>query len=391
MATVLHLITDLDTGGAEQMLTRLVLRLDPSRHRSIVVSMTGAGVLSPALARAGIELYSLGMRRNWPDPRGLARLVRLLRRVRPGIVQTWLYHADLLGSAARAAAGLSCRLYWNIRCTETLDADMIRRLLVWASRTPDIVIVNSLAGKRFHEAIGYRPRRWVHIPNGCDTAAFAFNAPGRQSVREEWAVTSDMVAIGLPARYHPMKDHNNFLGAAARLAASRPEAVFILAGPGIDPLNKPLAAAIAAHGLSDRIRLLGNRDDMVRVYSALDIATLSSAFGEGCPNVLVEAMSCGVPCVATDCGDAAEVLGPDSVVVPPRDPQALAAAWERLIASGPAARKTIGAQARNRIVQRYDLGVIAAQYDALYARDLAGEAQVEPAASFRFPPRRPTR
>ncbi|HEY2538969.1 MAG TPA: glycosyltransferase [Stellaceae bacterium] len=391
MATVLHLITDLDTGGAEQMLTRLVLRLDPGRHRSVVVSMTGGGVLSPALARAGIELFSLDMRRNWPDPRGLVRLVRLLRRVRPGIVQTWLYHADLLGLAARAAAGLSCRLYWNIRCTETLDADMIRRLLVWASRTPDIVVVNSLAGKRFHEAIGYRPRRWVHIPNGCDTAAFRFDAPGRRSVRDEWAISPDMVAIGLPARYHPMKDHNNFLGAAARLAAGHPEAVFILAGPGIDPLNKPLAEAIAARGLGDRVRLLGNRRDMVQVYSALDIATLSSAFGEGCPNVLVEAMSCGVPCVATDCGDAAEVLGPDGVVVPPRDPQALAAGWERLVAIGPAARQSLGAQARDRIMQRYDLGVIAAQYDALYARDLAGDAQVEAAASLRFPPRRPTR
>jgi glycosyltransferase involved in cell wall biosynthesis len=391
MATVLHLITDLDTGGAEQMLARLVLRLDPRRHRSVVVSMTGAGVLSPTLARAGIELFSLEMRRNWPDPRGLARLVRMLRRVRPDIVQTWLYHADLLGLAARAAAGLSCRLYWNIRCTETLDADTIRRLLVWASRTPDIVIVNSLAGRRFHESIGYRPRRWVHIPNGCDTAAFRFDATGRQLVREEWGLAPDIVAIGLPARYHPMKDHANFLGAAARLAASRPEAVFILAGPGINPSNKPLAAAIAAHGLSDRIRLLGNRDDMVRVYSALDIATLSSAFGEGCPNVLVEAMSCGIPCVATDCGDAAEVLGPDGVVVPPRDPQALAAGWERLVASGPTVRQRLGAQARNRIVRRYDLGVIAAQYDALYAGDLAGDGQVEPAAALRFPPRRPTR
>jgi glycosyltransferase involved in cell wall biosynthesis len=329
--------------------------------------MTGPGLLSPALAQAGIELFSLEMRRNWPDPRGLARLVRLLRRVRPGIVQTWLYHADLLGWTARALARHSCRLFWNIRSTETLDADMIRGLLAWLSRAPDAVIVNSLAGKRFHEEIGYHPRRWVHIPNGCDTAVYRFDATGRQSTRGEWGLAPGTVAIGMPARYHPMKDHDNFLVAAARLAARRPEAVFILAGPGVDHRNAALAAAIARHGLTDQVRLLGNRGNMVQVYSALDIATLSSAYGEGCPNVLLEAMSCGVPCIATDCGDAALVLGPIGVVVPPRDPRALAAGWERLVALGERGRQALGEKARERIVERYDLGSIAAKYEALYA------------------------
>jgi glycosyltransferase involved in cell wall biosynthesis len=366
MTTVLHLITDLDTGGAEQMLTRLVLRLNP-RHRSVVVSMTGPGVLSPALAQAGIELLSLDMRRNWPDPRGLTRLIRLLRRVRPGIVQTWLYHADLLGWTARALARQSCRLFWNIRSTETLDADMIRRLLAWLSRAPDAVVVNSLAGMRFHEAIGYHPRRWVHIPNGCDTTVYRFDAAGRQSTREKWGLVPGMVAIGMPARYHPMKDHDNFLAAAARLATCRPETAFILAGPGADRGNAMLAADIARYGLTDRVHLLGNRDNMVQVYSALDIATLSSAYGEGCPNVLLEAMSCGLPCVATDCGDAALVLGPIGMVVPPRDPIKLAAGWERLVALGDRARQALGGQARERILELYDLGSIAAKYEALYA------------------------
>lgn len=366
MATILHLITDLDTGGAEQMLAGLVARLDRRRHRSVVVSMTGPGTLAPVLARAGIELFSLDMRRGWPEPKGLVRLVAILRRVRPSIVQTWLYHADLLGLLGQRLATVSCRLFWNIQCTETADSSVVRRLLMWSSRAPDVVIVNSLAGRRFHEALGYRPRRWVHIPNGCDTTAFRFDARGRQLLRDELEITDDMIAIGLPARYHPMKDHDNFLAAAARLAAERSNVVFILAGPGTDRLNRPLADAIAYRGLDGRVRLLGNRDDMVRVYSALDVATLSSAFGEGCPNVLVEAMSCGVPCVATDCGDAAELLGPNGVVVPPRDPQALAAAWDRLFALGPRGRQTLGWEARKRIVALYDLGSITSRYDALY-------------------------
>jgi glycosyltransferase involved in cell wall biosynthesis len=366
LATILHLITGLDTGGAELMLVRLVERLDPRRHRSVVVGMTGPGSLAPVLRRTGVEYFSLDMRRGWPDPRGLTRLMAILRRVRPEILQTWLYHADLLGLVGRALSRTSCRLIWNIQCTEMADAGALRNLLAWSSAVPDAIVVNSLAGQHFHEAQGYRPRRWVHIPNGCDTAAFSFEMTARQALRCEWRIADDMVAIGLAARYHAMKDHDNFLAAAARLAARRDDAVFVLAGAGVDGANRPLAAAIAAHGLGERVRLLGNRDDMVRVYSALDVASLSSAYGEGCPNVLVEAMSCGLPCVATDCGDAALLIGEDGLVVPPRDPEALAAAWGQLAAAGPAGRQRLGGQARRRMVTDYDVAAITARHEALY-------------------------
>jgi glycosyltransferase involved in cell wall biosynthesis len=367
LATILHLITGLDPGGAELMLVRLVRRLDPGRHRSVVVGMSGPSSLAPALRRAGVEYCSLDMRRGWPDPRGLTRLIAILRRVRPQILQTWLYHADLLGLVGRALARVSCRLIWNIQCTEMAEAGALRRLLAWSSPVPEAIIVNSHAGRRFHEAQGYRPRRWVHIPNGCDTAAFSFDATARRAQRREWLIDDGMVAIGLAARYHAMKDHDNFLAAAARLAARRGDAVFVLAGAGIDAANRSLSAAVAAHGLGDRVRLLGNRADMARVYSALDIASLSSAYGEGCPNVLVEAMACGLPCVATDCGDAALLIGEDGLVVPPRDPAALAAGWERLAALGSAGRRQLGARARERMVADYDVAAIAARYAALYS------------------------
>jgi glycosyltransferase involved in cell wall biosynthesis len=366
MDTILHLITGLDTGGAEHMLARIAMGLDRSRYRSVVVSMTGFGTVGPGLASAGIELYSLDLRRGLPDPRGLIRLARILRQVRPDILQTWLYHADLFGLVAHRFAP-ACRLFWNIQCTEVVDAGLVRRLLIWCSSVPDVVIVNSLAGQRFHQRLGYHPRRWEHIPNGCDTGVFRFDARARRSLRCELGIADGAVAIGLPARYHPMKDHANFFAAAARLSAIRPEAVFLLAGAGVERSNKPLTDLIAAHGLAKRVRLLGERDDMVRVYSALDIATLSSAFGEGCPNVLGEAMSCGVPCAATDCGDAAELIGSTGSIAPPRNPEALAAAWDRLIAVGPGGRRLMGAEARARIVRRYDLAAIVRRYEAVYA------------------------
>jgi glycosyltransferase involved in cell wall biosynthesis len=363
--TILHLITGLKTGGAEQMLARLVTRLDPARFRSVVVSMTGPGVVGPKLTEAGIELLSLDLPPGRPDPRGLLRLVRIIRTVRPDILQTWLYHADLLGLLAKPFAG-GCRLFWNIRCTESLNADFVRRVLVAGSRVPEAVVVNSAAGQRFHEGIGYRPRRWEMIPNGYDTAIFRRDEAARASLRLELGIADDAVAIGLPARYHPMKDHATFIAAAARLAASEPKAVFVLAGTGTDAGNTELTDAIAAGGLGKRVRLLGNRSDMARVYSALDIVTLSSAYGEGSPNVLGEAMSCEIVCAATDCGDAAELIGPTGPIVPPRDPEPLAAAWQGLVNLGAEGRRARGAEARRRIERLYDIGAITERYEALF-------------------------
>ena len=370
MATIVHLITGLETGGAERMLARLVTGCERQRYRSVVVSMTGPGAVGPLLERAGIALHTLGMRRGVADVRGATGLFPILRQLRPEIVQTWLYHADLLGLLARLRAP-PFALFWNIRCTETVGVAAVRKILSWCSAKPHAVIVNSLAGRRFHEQIGYRPRRWEHIPNGCDTSLFKFNEKARRDLRSELNIADSTVVVGLPARYHPMKDHVTFLAAAARLAAVRPEAVFLLIGQGVDRSNRALCQLIEAYGIAARVKLLGERADMPGVYSLLDIAALSSAFGEGCPNVLVEAMSCGIPCAATSCGDAAEILGPTGAVVPRRNSQALAAAWERLISLEPDARRSMGAEARQRILRSYDLQEIVGRYDALYSEFLA--------------------
>jgi glycosyltransferase involved in cell wall biosynthesis len=366
MATIVHLITGLETGGAELMLARLVTGIDRERHRSVVVSMTGPGIVGPALASAGIELHTLDMRRGVADLRAIMGLTRVVRQVRPDILQTWLYHADLLGSLVQRLAP-PCALFWNIRCTETLGIDVVRKLLIWSSTRPDVVVVNSSAGQRFHEQLGYRPRRWAYIPNGCDTKAFQFDAEARVNLRRELGISDHAVAIGLPARYDQMKDHANFLAAAAKLAVIRPEAVFVLIGSGVDTSNRPLSEMIEAYGIHEHLRLLGARNDMARVYSALDIATLSSAFGESFPNVLIEAMSCGIPCVATDCGDSAAILGSTGTVVPPRDPEALAEAWNELIAVGLEARRSMGDEARARIVRCFELTALVGRYDALYS------------------------
>jgi glycosyltransferase involved in cell wall biosynthesis len=260
--------------------------------------------------------------------------------------------------------GYAPRLAWNIRCSDMIGSSVVRAILSRFSARPEMVIINSLAGRRFHERIGYHPRRWEYIPNGYDTQLMRPDETARSRLRAALGIDASAIVIGMPARYHPMKDHAGFL-AAARQAAARPDIVFVLLGTGIEPGNPDLVRAIEAQGLMPRLRLLGERADMSAVYPALDIATLSSAFGEGFPNVLAEAMACGVPCVATDSGDSAEILGECGVIVPPRDPPALAEGWQRMIALGPDGRRALGARARARIVENYDLDRVVPRFETL--------------------------
>jgi glycosyltransferase involved in cell wall biosynthesis len=371
MLTVVHLITGLETGGAEGMLARLVARDDRTRLRSAVVSLTAPGMVGQAITEADVPLVSLGMRRGVPDPRGLMRLRQVLREFRPDVLQTWLYHADMLGLAAWRL-GWTPRLVWNLRCTESIESPLLRRLLARWSALPAAIVVNAHEVQGFHEALGYRPRRWIDIPNGFDTAVLRPDPDGGRRQRAALGIADGALVILLPARYHEMKDHATVLAAAARLAASHPAARFVLAGGGIDAGNRALAGAIAAHGLGESVMLLGEWRDLASLYPVADIVTLSSAFGEGFPNVLGEAMSCGIPCAATDIGGSAAIVGDAGAIVPPRDPAALAAAWERLAALGPEGRRVLGERARARIVEHYDLAAVVARYEALY-RSLAGE------------------
>ena len=383
MLTVLHLITGLEAGGAEHALLRLVARTDRRRFRPVVVSLTDCGTLGAAIEAAGTEVHALRLPAAMPSPGGLFRLHRLLRDIRPDIVQTWLYHADLLGLLLKPVANMP-HLLWNLRCSDMdlpLGRTAVLRMLGRLSRVPDGVVINSRAGQLVHQKIGYRPRRWEVIPNGFDLADLKPDAAARWELRAELGCDQGSVAIGMAARLHPMKDHATFFAAAAQLARTRPEARFVLIGAGTDCASGALRALIPAE-LDDRVTLLGERTDMPRLYAALDIVTLTSAHGEGFPNVLGEAMSCGVPCVATDVGDAAMLIGPTGAIVPPRDPETLAAAWERMVVLGEEGRRAFGQEARSRIERHYEIGAVVARYEALY-EDIASPGASPQIAAYR--------
>ena len=361
------------------MLYKLLQRMDPTAFASRVVTLTGRGAIADRIESLGIPVECLGMRRGVPEPGALWQLVRLLRRERPAVVQTWLYHSDLLGLLAGRMAGVPA-VAWNIRCsvmderyTRGLNR-MVLRLLAVLSRRPTMVIANSEAGVALHRQLGYRPRRWELVPNGFDLERFRPDAAAYRDVRQELNLAADSLLVGLIARFDPIKDHATFLQAAHRLAQSNGRVHFLLAGGDVDSHNAALRLAASAGPASERVHLLGERSDIPRLTAALDIATCSST-GEGFPNILGEAMACAVPVVTTDVGDAAKIVGDTGIVVPSRDATAFAAAIAKVLDLPSDARRTLGQRARQRIADNFDLAGVAARYAALY-REMAGRSAI---------------
>jgi glycosyltransferase involved in cell wall biosynthesis len=363
---IAHLITDLDIGGAERMLVNLIDAIRPGEAHK-VICMCGDAPLAPAIESLGTSVEGLGMRRGRPSAVGLWRAVRALRNFRPQAVQTWLYHADLLGVIVQPFID-RVPLIWNVRCAD-MDLSRYSSLTRWVrealarlSRVPATVIVNSEAGRAAHEAFGYRPRRWEVIGNGFDLERFRPSLPARAALRRRLNIPDEAPLIGMVARLDPAKDHQTLLRAATVVLAKRAEVHFYLVGPGV-PL---LASDVARAGLSHRVLLEEGRDDTPQVYAGLDLFVLTSAFGEGFPNVLGEAMASGVPCISTDVGDCRRIIGDTGLVTARGAPQELAEAILCALEWAPADRQRYGSAARARIAEIADIAIVAQRYQRLY-------------------------
>jgi glycosyltransferase involved in cell wall biosynthesis len=303
-----------------------------------------------------------------------------VRRHKPDVVQTWMYHANLMAGLAAKAAGRP-PVIWGIRQSD-LDPRVSKRSTIAVARLgarlsralPDKIVCCAENARLVHEAMGYAPERMVVIPNGFDLDRFKPDDGAKALLRRELGLPDSALLVGLAARCDPQKDHRGFLAAAALLRRGNPDARFMLCGDGIDAGNTALAGWIAEHGLGAVTHLLGPRADMPRIMAGCDAMVSASAFGEGFPNVLGEAMAAGTPCVATDVGDSRLIVGDTGAIVPPRDPAALAAALQAILSLSGAERRAQGARARARIAEHYSLDAVTARYAALYRAAIAGRA-----------------
>lgn len=370
--TIAFIITGLATGGAEMMLIKLLSAMDRRRFSPIIIALTG-GELLTRIEALDIPIYCLNLKAGSIPITSLFRLVSLLRQLQPDILQGWMYHGNLAAQIAAAFLKKKTPILWNIRGTHTeLDREKwMTATTIWLNAKlscfPIKIINNSRNSALQHEKIlGFSAKNTVIIPNGFDIEQFRPSSEAYQAFRKALGLSKDTVLIGVIGRYHPMKDHGNFLRAVSQVVKSHPTVRFVLAGSKVCHDNPELASLIHELGLESSVILLGGRDDIPEITAALDIAVSSSSYGEGFSNTIGEAMSCGVPCLVTDVGDSAWIVGGTGKVVPPRGPTALADALRELLDMDAADRRALGERARQRIEENFSLELVVRQYEELY-------------------------
>jgi len=363
--------TGLSTGGAEMMLLKVLERLDRSRFEPHVISLRDKSEIGPRIEALGIPVEALGMRSPALSPWKFLRLVFRLRKLKPAIVHTWMYHADLLGGLGARMAGVRA-IGWRVNHSN-LDPQLNKRTTLWVVRIcarlstwlPRRILSCSEKARRVHVAAGYAADKMVVVPNGFDLGRFLPDAAARESVRAELVLEPRTPLVGIVARFHSQKNIEGFIVAAAAVARVRSDVRFLMVGSGLDAQNETLQAAIRDSGAADRFHLLGRRDDVPRLMASLDVLALSS-HGEAFPNVVGEGMACGVPCVATDAGDAAEIIGETGRVVPVGNMAELARELLAILELPESERHQLGRKARERVRQMYDIERVVEQYQAFY-------------------------
>ncbi len=371
---VTHIITGLETGGAETMLLRLLQFTDREKFTSRVISITGNGPVGRQIEALGIPVFALGMNPARPSITDFSRLVRELKSNPPAVIQTWMYHADLIGGLAGRFVP-HVKTVWGIhnstldKATSKRSTRAIVRVNAFLSRfIPARIIACSRVAQKIHVERGYKPDRMVFIPNGFDLDDFRPDADAREKLRAELGIPPGAPVAGLAARFDPQKDHATFFAAAREMVAALPDLHFILCGDGITPDNPELAAMMAGFNKPENIHLLGRRSDMKSVYPAWDTAVLSSSYGEAFPLVIGEAMACGLPCVGTEVGDTAELIGVTGLTVPPREPGQLAEAVVNMLSMPEGERLELGRKARERILNNFEIRKITGLYEKVWSQ-----------------------
>ena len=368
---IAHIITGLPSGGAEGMLCKLLAYSDRSRFESVVISLQGQGVLGQRIRELEIPLYCMNMW-GWGQPiHAWFRLANLLKRIGPDLVQGWMYYGNLAALLARYMGPVSMPVAWNIRqslydlSAERRQTALMIRVGAHVSKQPAAIVYNSHVGAEQHELRGYcRGNRRI-LPNGFDCDEFAHRPEARPWLRHELGFGSKTILIGLVARFHPMKDHKNFLEAAGKVARCHSNVGFVLVGEGIEEHNNDLMSVVESVGIRKRVRALGQRADVSRIMAGLDIVA-SASWTEGFPNVVGEAMAAGVPCIVTNVGESSSLVRCSGLIVEPGDSLALGEAILKFLDMSPEERNNRSKLAKDRIADHFSIEKIGRKYLSLY-------------------------
>lgn len=364
------------------MLARLVLSQKAGRMIDVrVVSLTELGSVGSELRSSGVPVITLGWRGVVDLPRVLWRLVQVLRDSNADVVQTWMYHADLVGGLAARV----CRIrsvVWGIRTV------MLPENAPWSTRAarllcaklsavlPTAIVCNSEAARRYHESLGYRASKMRVIPNGFELEELVVCDRRVDQARASWGLKKGQQAVGMLGRNSPDKDPMNFIAAMSSVLKSRDDVVAIMIGRGFDLENPSVREMISSASDPSRFVLAGETSDPAEALAALDVFVLPSKT-ESFPNVVAEAMAMKRPSVVTDVGDARQIIADCGMVVPPEDHEALAAGVLRILELPLEERDALGMRARRRVEDEYSLEKVTDHFDQLYAETAHLSARVK--------------
>lgn len=370
MLSIVFVSTGLSTGGAERMLLKILTSLDRKKFKPYVVSLLDEGTVGASIQALEIPIISLRVNTPFGLLSAPFRLAFLIRRVRPQVIQGWMYHGNIFAWLGRLLAGSKAALSFGIRQTfyglehERMGTRWAIRVNSLLTRQATSCLFNSHVSLQRHRDFGFRCVNMSVIPNGFDITSYRLMPEIGQALRHN-LLMDDAPVVGLIARFHPDKDHFNFLEAAARVRTRIPNVRFVMVGRHITSTNKELESWIRFWGLVDATLLLGERTDVSALNNMFDVACISSR-AEAFPNVIGEAMACGTPCVATDVGDCKDIVGEAGLVVPSGDPVALADGLIELLLLPDEERRLMGERARHHIVENFDIERIAKQYMSHY-------------------------
>ena len=369
---VLHIITSLGDGGAENTLYKICKYDSVNEH--IIISLKKADKYSLLLKKINIKVYHLNMK--FYSILNFFYLIKLLRFLKPNIVQTWLVHGDLIGGVAAKLSGFH-NIVWNIRYSnlEVKKNNLINLLLIkllakLSFYIPKLIIVVSKSTKKNCKDLGYHEKKLFLISNGYDLSILKPSKNKRLHFRKSFKIKKKTTIIGNVARYDPMKDHENLLMALSLIKKQNIDFFCILAGSNVDKKNMKLVNIIKRLKLSNYVKLLGSHNNIVEVMNEIDVYVQSSGYGEGFPNVVAEAMACETPCIVTNVGDAAFIVGKTGWVVPKNNSLKLSKAIMNSIFSKMKTKNWQQRcnQARLRIVQNFDIDIMVHSYNKLWSK-----------------------
>ena len=368
---VVILARSLEVGGAETQLAALAKGLPADQFDVTVACLYAKGPLMSELQAAGIHILSLEKKGRWDIFSFFARTRRTLADLQPDILHSFLTPPNILSSLIIKHLK-NCKLVWGVRAS---NMDMSNYDWTWGltfrlecllSQRPDIIVANADAGKKYVVGKGFPQQSMTVIPNGIDTSRYSVDKDAGQTIRQEFGLTMHDKLIGIVARLDPMKDHRTFLQAAGEMSKNHPDVRFLCVGYGPSEYEQSLKQLAKDLNLDDKVIWVGQRRDLPSLYSAMDIASLTSAYGEGFPNTIGEAMSCEVPCLGTDVGDTAKVIGDTCIVTPIGDVNAIVNGWLAILSETTDEQSVRRKRCRQRIVNNFSLESMIESHTRLY-------------------------